>query len=63
MGGIANNGGRALEQDVMEMLCQSDVFCWGLQGFNCFNCLAPCFSVRDETCMKWRDDQRYGAGV
>ena len=41
-----------VEQDVMEMLCQSDVFCWGLQGFNCFNCLAPYFSVKGETCMK-----------
>ena len=45
-------GGRALKQDVMDMLCQSDVFCWGLQGFNCFNCLALYFSANGETCMR-----------
>ena len=48
-------GAKVLKQEVMDMLYvmnQSDVFCWGLQGFNCFNCLAPYFSVKGETCMK-----------
>ena len=55
MGGQSMAVGRALKQEVMDMLCvmnQSDVFCWGLQGFNCYNCLAPYFSVKGETCMK-----------
>ena len=54
-GGTANDGrGRALKQEVMDMLCvtsQSDVFYWGLQGFNYLNCSALYFSVKGETCM------------
>ena len=56
-------GGRALKQEVMDMLCQSDVFCWGLRGFNYLNCLALYFSVKGETCMRQKDKQRYGAGA
>ena len=54
-GGQSMAGGRALKQEVMGMLCvtsQSDVFCWGLQGFNYLNCLALYFSVKGETCMR-----------
>ena len=56
-------GGQALKQDVMGVLCQSDIFCWGLQGFNCFNWLAPYFSVKGEICMGQNDKQKYGAGA
>ena len=63
MGGDSQWGGRALKQEVMDMLCQSDVFCWGLQDFNYLNCLALCFSVKGETCMRQKDKQRYGAGA
>ena len=64
-GGTVNGGGPGPETG-MEMLCvtsQSDVFCWGLQGFNYLNCLALCFSVKGETCMRQKDKQRYGAGA
>ena len=53
-GGTVNGGGPGPETG-MEMLCvtsQSDVFCWGLQGFNYLNCLALYFSVKGETCMR-----------
>ena len=52
MGGTANDGGPGPEKEVMDILCQSDVFCWGLQGFNYLNCLALYFSVKGETCMR-----------
>ena len=54
-GGTANDGGRALKQEVRDMLgvtSQSDVFYSGLQGFNYLNCLALYFSVKGETCMR-----------
>ena len=54
MGGTVNGGGPGPETG-MEMLCvtsQSDVFCWGLQGFNYLHCSALHFSVKGETCMR-----------
>ena len=51
MGGTANNGGPAPETrcdgNAVSVRC-----CWGLQGFDWFNCLAPHFSVKGEACTK-----------